>query len=177
MNRQVITIILILIILFLGLVFGLPIEFLNTTTERLSTIILEIIVALAFIQAFRLTRYVDKKITKWVTVGFISLLAIPYLLGGIMTTLLVTSSRLPMWQDVAIYTKADGEKVISQWRETSGSIYDYRCRKTLADFGQIRISFDVNPQNMKGLWTEHLIEKDSTFIIDLDKDIVDYSAH
>jgi hypothetical protein len=174
MNRQLKTIIIILIILVLGLIFGFPFEFLNTTLDRIVTIIIEIVIILLFIKLFLLTNYIDRKVTKWLTIALICIVTIPYLFSGIMTTLLVTSRNYPMWQDVAVYTKPNGEKIISQWRETSGSIYDFRCRKILADFGQIRISFYVESRDIKGIWTKHLVEKDSTFTIDLDKNIVDY---
>jgi len=75
-----------------------------------------------------------------------------------------------MWEDLSIYTNKDGEKVISEWRETSGSIYDYRYRKIIRDFGQFRISLEWNRKKMKGLWTEYIIYTKRTQIIDIEKE-------
>ena len=75
-----------------------------------------------------------------------------------------------MWEDLSIYTNKDGEKVISEWRETSGSIYDYRYRKIIGDFGQFRISLEWNRKKMKGLWTEYIIYSKRTQIIDIEKE-------
>lgn len=75
-----------------------------------------------------------------------------------------------MWEDLSIYTNKDGEKVISEWRETSGSIYDYRYRKIIGDFGQFRISLEWNRKKMKGLWTEYIIYTKKTQIIDIEKE-------
>ncbi len=75
-----------------------------------------------------------------------------------------------MWEDLSIYTNKDGEKVISEWRETSGSIYDYRYRKIIGDFGQFRISLEWNRKKMKGLWTEYIIYTKRTQIIDIEKE-------
>ena len=73
-----------------------------------------------------------------------------------------------MWQDVTVYRNDKDQKVISQWRETSGSIYDYRDRKIIADFGEFRISFDCNAKNLKGIWTEHNLEKNITTTVNFD---------
>ena len=177
MNRRLIAIIIIITLLVLGLIFGSPIEFLNPIINRVATIILELTILLSMMQLFRLIRYIDKKPIKWVTGGLVCIIAIPYITDGIMTTILVTSSRYPMWEDIAVYTKADGEKVISQMRETSGSIYDYRSRKIFAQYEQIRISLEVNVDKMTGLWTEQLMGKDSVFTINLDKTKIDYCKH
>ena len=45
--------------------------------------------------------------------------------------------------------------IIYQWRETSGSIYDYRKRRILGDFGKFRISYDYSDRNMHGKWIEY----------------------
>lgn len=73
-----------------------------------------------------------------------------------------------MWQDLFIYTNNKNEKVISQWRETSGSIYDYRDRKIIADYGQFRISFDCNAKKLKGVWTEYDTRNNTKTIINFD---------
>ena len=104
-----------------------------------------------FIVLFRQIWRLDKKVYKWTTFGLLTLLAIPYLFIGLWTALLTWSNYHPMWQDLFIYTNDKNEKVISQWRETSGSIYDYRDRKIIADYGQFRISFDCDAKKLEGI--------------------------
>ena len=84
---------------------------------------------------------------------------------------MITSGNYhPMWQDISIYTNKDGDKVISEWRETSGSIYDYRDRKIFADLGQFRISFDCNRRKLKGDWREYNIESRTTKTVNFEKE-------
>ena len=83
----------------------------------------------------------------------------------------LTSGDNPVWQDLSIYTNKNGEKVISEWRETSGSIYDYRDRKIIGDFGQFRISFDCDRKMLKGLWTEYNIGDRTTTTIDFEEEL------
>lgn len=75
-----------------------------------------------------------------------------------------------MWEDMSIYTNADGEKVISQCRETGGPFFDRRQRKIIGDVGQFRISFDYNRKNMKGIWTEYIIDSKITQTVDVEKE-------
>ena len=79
----------------------------------------------------------------------------------VFTMILTWSNYHPMWQDLKIYTNKRNEKVISQWRETSGSIYDYRDRKIIAEYSQFRISLNINTKNLAGIWTEYDVEKNS----------------
>jgi len=161
-----------LILIFIGLTFlttalfvGTPFEFLNVTADTIATFIINLLFLLLFILLFRQIRRLDNKAFKWTTLGLLIVLAIPYLFIGLWTTLLVASNYHPMWQNVKVYTNDKDQKVISQWRETSGSIYDYRDRKILADFGEFRISFDCNAKNLKGIWTEYDIKKNTTTTI------------
>ena len=177
MNRQLIIIISVLLILVLGLIFGFPFEFFDATIDKIVTISIEVLVLLLFFLLYRITLCINKKTIKWLTVSLLILIAIPYFLIGIYTTLFITTNYYPMWEDIAVYTNTNGEKIISQWRETSGSIYDYRSRKIFYESKIFRVSVEINSDNMKGIWTEHLIEKDSSFTINLNKNIVDYCKH
>jgi amino acid transporter len=167
-----------LILIFIGLTFlatalfvGTPFEFLNVTADTIASFTIMLLFLLLFILLFRQIRRLDNKALKWTTLGLLSILAIPYLFVGLWTTLLIASNYHPMWQDVTVYTNKKGEKVISQWRETSGSIYDYRDRKIISDYEQFRISFDCNAKNLKGIWTKHIIEKNTTTTINFDQQI------
>ena len=166
-----------LIIIFLGLSFlttslivGTPFEFLNPTIDRLVTIFLLLLITALFVYLFVLALRLERKIIKRIAIGLICTLAIPYSLTALWTTMLTRGDYHPMWEDLSIYTNKDGEKVISEWRETSGSIYDYRYRKIIGDFGQFRISLEWNRKKMKGLWTEYIIYSKRTQIIDIEKE-------
>ena len=164
-----------LTLIIIGLTFlttalfvGTPFEFLDTKTDIIASFSLILLVLIIFIFLFKQIRLLDNKIIKLISSGLLIILTIPYLIVGIWTTLLTASSYHPMWQDVSVYTNDKNEKVISQWRETSGSIYDYRNRKIISDFGQFRISFDCNTKNLRGIWTERNIEKGTITTINFD---------
>lgn len=155
--------------LITALVVGTPFEFLNSTADTIATILFILFVVVLFIILFRLARRIEKKKIKWLTTGLLTLLAIPYLWTCLWILMITGGNYHPMWQDISIYTNKDGEKIISQWRETSGSIYDYRDRKILKDFGQFRISFDCNRRKLKGDWREYNIESRSTKTVNFEK--------
>jgi hypothetical protein len=177
-----------LILIYCGILFltaslfiGTPFEFLNPTVDRIMTLFAVVAIFILFIFLFRQTRHIDKKVIKWLTVGLITTLFLPYLWIGLWTTLISSTSYYPVWEDMAVYTNEKGEKITSQWRETSGSIYDYRNRKEFLDCGHFRISLDWSKKNMHGIWTEHRLKiynvfgqtKDSTFTVDFDKKHLD----
>jgi len=152
-----------LIIIFIGLGFltialivGTPFEFLNSAIDTLATLLLMLLIFTLFVYLFIITQQIEKKLIRKIALGFICITAIPYSLIGIWTMMIVGNNH-PIWQDMSIYTNKNGERVISQWRETSGSIYDYRDRKIISDFGQFRISFDCDRKKLKGVWTEYNI--------------------
>ena len=164
-----------LILIFLGLTFlttvifvGTPFEFLNVTFDTIATSIIMFLFLLLFIILFRQIKRLDNKVFKWTTFGLLTIIAIPYFFICIWTILLTWSNYHPMWQDLFIYTNDKNEKIISQWRETSGSIYDYRDRKIIADFGQVRISYDCNAKKLKGVWTEYDTRNNKTTTINFD---------
>ena len=166
-----------LILIFLGLTFlttvflaGSPFEFLDVTADTIATSIMMVLFLFLFIVLFRQILRLDKKVYKRTAFGLLTLLAIPYLFIGLWTALLTWSNYHPMWQDLFIYTNDKNEKVISQWRETSGSIYDYRDRKIIADYGQFRISFDCNAKKLKGIWTEYDTRNNKTTTINFDNE-------
>lgn len=168
MNRKMILILVGLTFLITALFVGTPFEFLNVTADIVATFTIMLVLLLLFILMFIQIERLNNKIFKWTTKVLLIVLAIPYLFVGLWTTLLTASNYHPMWQNVKVYTNDKGEKVISQWRETSGSIYDYRDRKIIADFGVFRISFDCNAKNLKGIWTEHDIKKNTKTTVNFD---------
>jgi hypothetical protein len=168
MNKKTIFIIIGLTFLGTGLVIGIPFEFMNVTADEIATYSIMLLFLLLFILLFRQIRQLENKIIKWVTFGALSILAIPYSWIGIMIIYMATSNYHPVWQDISVYTNAKNEKVISQFCETSGSIYDYRDRKIIADYGQFRLSFNCKANNLKGTWTVHNIAKNTTTTVNFD---------
>ncbi len=166
-----------LIIIFLGLAFlttslivGTPFEFLNSAVDALVTILTMLLICALFLFLFRLALRIEKKMIKRIAIGLICILAVLYSLLGIWTMMMISGNN-PVWQDLSIYTNRKGEKVISEWRETSGSIYDYRYRKIIGDFGQFRISYNYDKKKLKGLWTEYNVGNNTTTIIDFEKEL------
>jgi predicted membrane protein len=161
MEKKTLLLFIELAFLLIALFVGTPFEFLNETIDTIATFVIIILFILLFFLLFRQISRVENKKLKWLTLGFSILIAIPYLFIGLWTILLTWSNYHPMWQDLKVYTNERNEKVISQWRETSGSIYDYRDRKIIAEYSQFRISFNCNTKNLTGIWTEHDIEKNT----------------
>ena len=164
-----------LILIFCGIIFliaalfvGTPFEFLNSAADSFANVSMILLILFLFIILYQQTKKLTNRILRRITYGLLVVLTIPYLLLAIWTLLLTASSYHPMWQDVSIYTNEKNEKVISQWRETSGSIYDYRDRKIISDFGQFRISLDCNIDNLKGTWTKYNIDNMTTEKVNFD---------
>ncbi len=164
-----------LILIYLGLIFlstllfvGTPFEFLNVTADKIATFIIIILFLFLFIVLFIQIWRLGNNIFRLITFGLLTIIAIPYFFIGIWNLLLTWSNYHPMWQDLYIYTNDKNEKVISQWRETSGSIYDYRDRKIIADYGQFRISLNCNLKNLEGVWTEYNIGKKKEEVINFE---------
>ena len=157
-----------LILLAAGLFIGSPIEFLDITVDRIMKIVLVLVILFCFYRLFRLSGVIEIKIIKWVTRFLIVILFILYLLNGFWTVY-TTSDYYPKWKDLEVYTNKNGQKVISESRETSPTVYDYRNRKILLENNQFRISTDFPEEKMDGVWTVHDIVKDSTYSIDIDK--------
>lgn len=164
MNRNLILIFSGLTFLVIALFVGTPFEFLNVTADTIATSVMIVLFLLLFIALYKQIWLIDNKVLKRTTFGLLTLLVIPYIYIGLWTALLTWSNYHPMWQDLIIYTNDKNEKVISQWRETSGSIHDYRDRKIIADYEQFRISFYCNVKNLKGFWTEYNIGQNTTTI-------------
>jgi len=147
-----------LILIFCGFAFlmvafflGSPFEFLDPASDTVATFAGLLFIILLFIYLFRLAFKIDKKRIKGIAIGLICLFAIPSFILCIETALF----NYIKWQDLFIYTNDNGAKVINEWRELSGSIYDYRDRKILGDFGQFRISINWDEKYMHGIWKEY----------------------
>ena len=169
MNRKIFFIGIGLTFLVTVLFIGTPFEFLNVTVFTIAFYLGLLFFIFLFVLLFWQTRQLKKKIVKWILFGLLTVVAIPYTLIGLWNFLIFSSYPPPMWEDVRIYTNDKNEKVIGQFRETSGSIHDFRNRKIIADFGQFRISFDCNMKKLKGVWTEYDIKRNTTTIKNFDE--------
>jgi hypothetical protein len=86
---------------------------------------------------------------------------------------LISHDHGPIWEDQQIYTNQNGTKVIYQFRETSGSIYDYRERLILHEFSNgNRISIEWKKKLMHGTWIVKDLRKDSTYTDNFDEEII-----
>ena len=87
-----------------------------------------------------------------------------YSLIGLWTHL-IGHSNGPIWEDTHVFTNEKGQKIISQFRETSGSIYDYRERLIIYELAnKNRISIAWTKKRMSGVWKVKDIEKDTIYI-------------
>ncbi len=99
-------------------------------------------------------------------------ISIIYLLLGTWTVL-ISYDNGPVWEDRLIYTNRKGTRVISQFRRTSGSIYDYRERLIFYDSGNgNRISMEWGKKRMHGNWVVKDLSKDSLYMENFDKKII-----
>lgn len=171
MKKDLAIILSIIALLIAGLLIGSPLEVLNPIPHRIITIIASVLVLTLFVYLYIVAMKLRRKATRRIAIVVISIVALPYFLIGLYTSLFVISSYYPMWEDVAVYTNAEGETVISQFRRTSGSIYDYRNRKVLRDFGNgYRISLDWAESKMCGKWLEHDIAKGTEKAVNFKKE-------
>ncbi len=168
MNKKLILIFIELTFLTIAFFVGTPFEFLNVTDDTIATTITIVLFLLLFFILLKQIRQLKNKVFKRTAFGLFTIIAIPYFYIGIWTTIITWSNYHPMWQDLYIYTNERNEKVISQWRETSGSIYDYRDRKVIKEYSQFRISLDCNAKMLKGIWTENDTRNNSKKIINFD---------
>ena len=89
---------------------------------------------------------------------------------GKLTTYFISYDKGPVWENRQIYINQKRQKVISQFRETSGSIYDYRERLIFYEFSNgNKISIDWTKDRMHGIWKVKDIKKDSIYIENFDK--------
>jgi hypothetical protein len=155
MKRQLIIIVIVLLFLTLGLVFGSPIEFTKQPTHRIATIISGLFIGSTIFflvrQSFKLQRGLAKKII----VGLVCVVTLPYIFVGLWTIPdAILCSDYRMWKDITLYTNDKGDMVVGQFMEVSGSIYDYRNRTVYKDFNNgIRISLSSSDKKLNGVWT------------------------
>jgi hypothetical protein len=154
-----------IIILLIGLIIDFPFEFSNQSTDRIVTIMVGIIIMTIIYFVFKNVLKVKNKVIKISALLIIIAQTIIYGWIVLFTFIIISSHTYPMWVDTNIYTNQKHETVISEFRETSGSIFDYRTRKVIYDSQTgFRISIDWNKSRMKGTWTCHRLGFHNSFI-------------
>jgi hypothetical protein len=171
MKRDLAILLFILALLIAGLLIGSPIEVLNPIPHRIITIVAGVLILTLFVYLYRVGMKLKGKATRRIAIVVISIVALPYFLIGLYTSLFVLSSYYPLWEDVVVYTNVEGETVISQFRRTSGSIYDYRNRMVIKDFcNGYRISLDWPESKMHGKWVKHNVAKGTEETVNFKKE-------
>ncbi len=173
LNMRNITFVLIgLIFLILWLFIGYPVEINNLAIDRyLMFVIAGIIAGIVFLIYKQITRI---KIRQLKIFSMISLVCVSviYLFIGIWTVF-ISYDNGPIWEDKQIYTNKKGTIVISQFRRTSGSIYDYRERLIFYKWGNgNRISMEWGKKRMHGIWVVKDLSKDSVYTRNFDEETI-----
>ena len=159
MNQKLIIIYSTILILIVFLFTGFPFEFFDINFDRIANIIAIIIVLFTFYKLIKLSKALSGKAIKLTTQIILFLVFALYFLNGIWTVFFITSNYYPMWQDLEINTNSNNEKIISEWRETSGSLYDWRHRKVYFENKTFRISVDYDKKKMNGEWNVYDVRK------------------
>ena len=168
--RNIILIVLGLLFLTLWLIIGYPLEINNLGADRVVTILFSILIAVLIFLTFRLVNRLKRKVAKIAFLTFLISISTIYALNGLWTYL-ISYEKGPVWEDRQIYTNQKGQKVISQFRETSGSIYDYRERLILRELSdKNRVSIEWTKKLMHGIWEVKDIKTDSVYNEDFDKE-------
>lgn len=166
MTTKIITIILGLTVLILGLNYGSPIEITFQPGHRIGVLILAVLVGMIFFLLFRQSLKFKKLGLKLTGIGLTGIILLPYLWIGLWTVpAAIFSDDYPMLEDTSEYTNQDGERIVGQFMEISGSLHHYQNRKVLYDLKNgIRISYLYPDEKINGTWTYHRFGFDEGYI-------------
>lgn len=165
MTTKIISILLGLTILILGLNYGSPVEITFQPEHRIGVLTLAILVGLTFFFLFRQSLRLKSLGLKIAGFGLTGIVLLPYLWIGLWTVpQAIFSSDYPMYQDVSTYKNQNGELLVGQFIEISGSLHHSQTRKILYDFDNgIRISFLYPDKKINGIWEYHRLEFNNGF--------------
>jgi len=150
--------------LIFWLIVGYPLEINNLSAERIITILFFLIIVCSILVIYRSIIRMNNKIIKISLLVVLIGVSLIYSWIGLWT-FMISYDKGPIWEDTVIYTNNNGDKVISQFRETSGSIYDYRERFILGEFSyKNRISIEWAKKRMHGIWKAKVVKNDSIYI-------------
>ncbi|MDO7174198.1 hypothetical protein [Mariniflexile sp. AS56] len=165
MTTKIISILLGLTILIFGLTYGSPIEITFQPGHRIGVLILAIFIGLNFYFLIRQSLKFKKLGLKIAGLGLISVILLPYLWIGLWTVpQAIFSSEYPMYKDVSTYKNKNGELLVGQFIEISGSLHHSQNRKVLYNFDNgIRISYLFPEKKINGTWEYHRFEFNDGF--------------
>jgi len=153
--------------LILWMIVGYPLEISNVTYDRLLIVSFAVGIAGIIFMTHKLVIRLKYKILKFLLLILLITIALFYSFTGLLE-IFISYDDGPVWEDALIYTNKNGQKVISEFRETSGSIYDYRKRLILFEFADNnRISINWSVKRMHGTWYVTEIKNDSSYIENL----------
>jgi hypothetical protein len=169
--RKSILIIIGLLFLTIWLIVGYPLELSNLKIDRIVTILISLLIAGLIFLIFRIINRLKSRIYKISFFVLLTCISLIYFWIGLWT-FLISYNTGPVWQNTHIFTNQKSRQVIEQFRETSGSIYDYRERLIFYDFGKgNKISIEWTKSRMHGVWKVKDIKSDSTYFVNFDNTI------
>ena len=165
MKIRILTILFFYFILVLELILGSPIEITTQPEHRIGTLIGGLIILIIFILTYRNSSKIKNDVLKIIGICFTTLLTLPYLWLGLWTIpQAIYSDNYPMLEDISEYTNHNGERIVVQFMELSGSLHHYQNRKIIYDFNNgIRISYIYPDEKINGTWTVHRFEFNNGF--------------
>lgn len=166
MRTKIITILLGLTILLLGLNYGSPVEITFQPGHRIGVLIVAVVVGMTFFILFRQSLKLKKLGLKLTGIGLTGIILLPYLWIGLWTVpAALFSDEYPILKDTSEYTNQEGDRILGQFMELSGSLYHYQNRKILYDFENgIRISYLYPNEKINGTWTHHRFGFDEGYV-------------
>lgn len=157
-----------LILLIIGILFGYPLEINDLRLDRIFLLLFSIIIILTFFFLFYSIHRFNNKWTQRIFKILLIIIGGIYSLNGLWI-LLISYKDGPKWEDRLIYSN-NNTKIVYQFRETSGSIYDYRNRLIIYEKPKrYRISIDWSEKFMDGKWMIKDLSNDSIFIKTINK--------
>ncbi|MDZ4147640.1 MAG: hypothetical protein U1C58_05085 [Flavobacteriaceae bacterium] len=160
-----ITILIVLTILVLGLTYGSPVEITFQPGHRIGILILATLIGLTFFFLIRQNLRFKKRGLKIAGLGFTGIILLTYLWIGIWTvTPAIFSNDYPMYRDVSTYSNQNGELLVGQFIEISGSLHHSQTKKVIYDFNNgVRISYLYPDEKIDGTWEFHRFEFNNGF--------------
>lgn len=157
------------VLLIFALIFGEPLEINNNTADNIMMIGESVFLISLFLMMYRYAFKISGRFQKPLVLTILIIFSLIYGWAGLWTALLHRDGNGPKWVDTYIYRNNNGLKIVSQFRETSGSINDFRKRLVVYEFrNHNRISVNWYTDWMHGLWEVHDLKKDLKYNKNID---------
>ena len=155
--------------LALWLVLGFPLDFTNQVIDGLVAVLISIIIVGLIYLLFRQTRKIESRIVRKGFAIILVMMTVIYSVSSIVA-LSFAKANSPVWKDLQVCSSQNGQNVVIQMRETSGSIYDYRERLILHQFAdKARVIINWDKRKMHGVWKITDVQTDSVYYENYDK--------